>query len=100
MILTRKPRTAGGNMGGATNDFEALRDQNQRLKVALSGAIEENRRYQVNKTRLEAELLRADGRVETLLAELEQAPGRRCTILPYSLRAKMLSLYFASWSQP
>ncbi len=81
MILTNRPRTAGGNMGGAINDFEALRDQNQQLKVALSGAIEENRRYQVNKTRLEAELLRADGMVETLVAELEQAPGRRCTIL-------------------
>lgn len=77
MVLANRPRTANENTRDAVHDVEALRDQNQRLKVALSGAIEENRRYQVNKMRLEGELLRADGRVETLLAELEQAPGRR-----------------------
>eukprot|EP00903_Cladosiphon_okamuranus_P013688 g12747.t1 len=62
---------------GAVNDLEALEDQNQRLKVALSRLVEENKRYRVNKTRLEGELLRADAKVELLLSEFEQAPGKR-----------------------
>lgn len=62
---------------GAVNDLEALEDQNQRLKVALSRLVEENKRYRVNKARLEGELLRADAKVEILLSELEQAPGKR-----------------------
>lgn len=64
--------------GGAVNDLEALDDQNQQLKVALSRLAEENKRYRVNKARLEGELLRADAKVEILLSELEQAPGKRC----------------------
>lgn len=80
MMLTDRGRgRAVDTTGNATavNDLEALRDENHQLKVALSRVIEENKRYRVNKTRLEGELLRADGKVEVLLAELEQAPGNR-----------------------
>lgn len=64
--------------GGGVVDFETLEDENHRLKLALNRANEESRRLRVNRTRLESELLRADGKVEILLAELEQAPGNRC----------------------
>lgn len=78
MLMSRPRGFAGGTMGrGAVNDLEELEDQNQRLKVALSRLVEENKRYRVNKTRLEGELLRADTKVEILLSELEQAPGKR-----------------------
>lgn len=77
-VLRSRPRgPAGETRGIAVNDLEALEDQNQRLKVALSRLVEENKRYRVNKTRLEGELLRADAKVEILLCELEQAPGKR-----------------------
>ncbi|CBN75115.1 hypothetical protein Esi_0070_0040 [Ectocarpus siliculosus] len=59
------------------NDIETLEDDNHKLKVALSRATEENRRYRVNKARLEGELLRADDKIEILLFELEQTPGKR-----------------------
>lgn len=60
------------------NDIEALEDENHKLKVALSRATEENKRYRVNKARLEGELLRADDKIDILLFELEQTPGKRC----------------------
>lgn len=63
--------------GGAAVDLQTLEDENQRLKQALNKASEELRKHQVHRVRLEGELLRADGRVEVLLAELEQAPGQR-----------------------
>lgn len=66
-----------GLRGTGAVDFEALDDENQRLKQALNRATEENRRCRVYSARLEEELLRSDGKVEVLLAELEQAPGMR-----------------------
>lgn len=65
------------------NDIEALEEENHKLKVALSRATEENKRYRVNKTRLEGELLRADDKIEILLFELEQTPGKRCVEARY-----------------
>ena len=58
-------------------DLEELVDENHRLKLALNRATEETKAYRVNGVRLERELLRADGNVEILIAELEQAPGKR-----------------------
>lgn len=66
-----------GLRGTGATDFEALDDENQRLKQALNKAAEENRRCRVYSTRLEEELLRSDRKVEVLLAELEQAPSMR-----------------------
>lgn len=63
--------------GGPGRDSEDIEDENRRLKVALSRAIDENKRYCVNKTRLEGELLRADAKIDLLLAELEQTPANR-----------------------
>lgn len=86
--LMSRPRapTCETSRGGAVHDLEALEDQNHRLKVALSRLIEENKRYRVNKARLEGELLRADAKVEILLSELEQAPGKRCETLSFVSR--------------
>lgn len=58
-------------------DYEALEDQNQRLKQALNRVTEEGRRLRVTTKRLEEELLRTDRRVDMLLTELEQPPGNR-----------------------
>lgn len=65
------------------NDIEALEDENHKLKVELNRATEENRRYRVNKARLEGEVLRADDKIEILLFELEQTPGKRCVEARY-----------------
>ncbi|CAM9153159.1 unnamed protein product [Ectocarpus fasciculatus] len=71
------------------NDIEALEEENHKLKVALSSATEENKRYRVNKTRLEGELLRADDKIEILLFELEQTPGKRDQRLLHAARSEM-----------
>lgn len=54
-----------------------LEDENQRLKVELHRAAEEKRKSQAQRMRLESELLRAEGKVETLLVELKYAPRNR-----------------------
>lgn len=69
---------ASGGLGSRVADYETLGDENQQLKQALNRAADENRRYRVNTARLEEELLRADGKVEVLLAELERPLGSRC----------------------
>lgn len=58
-------------------DYEALADQNNKLKYALNRATGEVRRYKVSTTRLEEELLRADRKIDLLLTEIERAPERR-----------------------
>lgn len=71
-------------------DLEDIEDENRRLKVALSRAVDENKRYRVNKMRLEGELLRADGKIDLLLAELEQTPAKRCK---YTLDTRLTALH-------
>lgn len=75
-------------------DYETLQDENLRLKLALNRATEENKRYRANRTRLERELLRADGKVEMLLTELEQPIGHRCG-LGGSLHAHLVIRFHA-----
>lgn len=99
MLMNRASGRAGETRGSGTavNDLETLGDKNQQLKVALGRVIEENRRYRVNKTRLEGELLRADGKVEILLAELEQAPGNRCKNISYNWPACLYVLVYCMY---
>lgn len=75
-------RVARGTKAAAPGffDCETLQDETLRLKLALNRATEENKRYRANRTRLERELLRADGKVEMLLTELEQPIGHRCGV--------------------
>lgn len=73
MCMTRTVIGTGGVV-----DFEDLENENQRLKLALTKATEENRKYRVHKARLEGELLRADGKIEALIAQIAIPPGRRC----------------------
>lgn len=54
-----------------------LEDENQRLKVELNRAAEDRRKSRAQRMRLESELLRAEGKVETLLVELKYAPRNR-----------------------
>ncbi|CAM9714913.1 unnamed protein product, partial [Hapterophycus canaliculatus] len=75
--------------GGPGRDLEDIEDENRRLKVALCRAIDENKRYRVNKMRLEGELLRADGKIDLLLAELQQTPGNRDQRLLRVARSEM-----------
>lgn len=67
---------AEADLGGAVS-FGTLEDENQRLKLALHRAADESRKNRVMRVRLEEELCHADGKVEMLLAEFNQAPGKR-----------------------
>lgn len=73
----REAIVSGGGGTLRVVDLEELEDENHRLKLALNRAAEETKAYRVNGVRLEGELLRADGNVEALIAELEQAPSKR-----------------------
>lgn len=73
----REAIVSGGGGMLRVVDLEELEDENRRLKLALNRAAEETKAYRVNGVRLEGELLRADGNVEILIAELEQAPSKR-----------------------
>lgn len=80
-VSARGGRESAATGGGINTlrvvDLEELEDENHRLKLALNRATEETKTYRVNGVRLEGELLRADGNVEILLAELDQAPSKR-----------------------
>ncbi|CAM9729720.1 unnamed protein product [Ectocarpus sp. 12 AP-2014] len=86
---TARRRRMVSDDNNPVNDIEALEDENHKLKVALSRATEENRHYRVNKARLEGELLRADDKIEILLFELEQTPGKRDQRLLHATRSEV-----------